>query len=195
MNYRSFIGTIVGASLLLFMAAGCDRSSSPKQTRGQQATTAPTTIPATRPGSCSMTIDGAATPFPGARLRISKDGDEWIGVLFSDDPAEAIRPDYQGNSFYLTMHLSGVGDDGKLNDARWTLQNTERAEGDAPEGIFVRGQQVQLRPINVKAAFEDRGAIVVVKLNGEFQSIQDKDPENRTRKKVEGRIEAACDRK
>jgi hypothetical protein len=194
----SCIGAVICAATicLSLSVSGCDRQSArlPKASTAQAASTIPTTLPVTRPSSCVMSIDGIETSFPGARLRLMSENDEYTATFFSDDPAEAIRPDYQGNSFYLTMKLVGM-EEGKLDQAKWVLQNPERAEGDSPEGIFIRGQQEQLRPLNVKAEFEDHGQLVIVKLSGEFQAMSAKVPDTKPRKTVEARIEASLERK
>jgi hypothetical protein len=75
------------------------------------------------------------------------------------------------------------------------FHNAERSVEDSPNGIFLKGNQDQLRPLNVKVDFEDRGAIVVAKLVGEFQSVESAEADRKSIRKVNATLECACERK
>ena len=86
-----------------------------------QATSA---APATRPASL-ININGVATVFPPARMRLEHDGEHLVALLFSDDPREALKNNYTGNSFYLRMQLD-IGDAAELAQTEWRFQAPSR---------------------------------------------------------------------
>jgi hypothetical protein len=127
---------------------------------------------ATRPAAL-ININGQEAVFPPARLRLETEGDHLIAMLFSDDPREALKPNYTGNSFYLRMELS-ISDPAELSQARWEYQAPSGADhDDSPYGIFLLGRRTQLEPFNVRAVFrEEADGVVTVAVAGEFHVIE-----------------------
>jgi hypothetical protein len=135
---------------------------SPASTPIEPATTAATTAEATQPASSTMNINGHLTTFPAARVRLESDGQNLVALLYSNDPREALKSNYAGNSFYLRMVLD-IDDASKLNDARWTYTAPSSGAGDrdreadSPYGIFLGGRKIALQPFDVKARFKVEG--------------------------------------
>ena len=92
------------------IAIGCERNA--------PAPTAATTAPATQPAFSLININGHSTVFPPARMRIERDDDHLIAILFSDDPREALNENYTGNSFYLRMNLD-INDPAEITATEW----------------------------------------------------------------------------
>jgi hypothetical protein len=148
--------------MLVLLFIGCDRSAkSPSApTAAAPAATAPaghTAIPATtqastRPTESFMKINGRLMAFPRARLKVEDDGPHLNVLLFSDDPPQAIKDDYNGNSFYLQMVLD-VADLKDLHLATWRHQARSQEREDTPFGIYLSGRKAQLQPYNVNASF------------------------------------------
>jgi hypothetical protein len=107
-----------------------------------------------------MNINGHLTTFPAARLRVESDGQNLVALLYSNDPREALKSNYAGNSFYLRMVLE-IDDVAKLNDARWSYTAPSSGAGDreadSPYGIFLGGRKIALQPFDVKARFKVDG--------------------------------------
>ena len=136
--------------------------------------TAPTTAPATAQAAISLiNVNGHSTVFPPARLRIDRDGDHLVAILFSDDPREALKDSYAGNSYYLRMDLD-VDDVASLPQAQWHFQlPSSAAHEDSPYGIFLAGRQTQIQPYDVRAKFrrQDGSAMVTILMSGQFQLV------------------------
>jgi hypothetical protein len=102
---------------------------------------------------------------------LEQEDDKIVATLYSDDPKEALKPNYTGNSFYLRMPLE-ISDAADLPQAQWQYQARSGAErDDLPYGIFLRGRQTQLQPFDVRATFARDGNDVLVTLSGQFQII------------------------
>jgi len=143
------------------------------------ATTAPTTKAAasepadTQPAFALINVDGHSTVFPSARLRIERDSDHLVATVFSDDPREALKDNYTGNSFYLKMDLD-ISDPALLDQTTWHFTAPSSADrDDSPYGVFLAGRKTQLQPYDVQARFrrESSGAITVL-LAGQFQVVE-----------------------
>lgn len=182
--------------LLLAVAVGCDdgggsggNGSGVEPSHGPIAplTTAPavTTAPATtaasvidatatQPATSLMNINGHLTVFPPARLRLESDGQNVVALLHSDDPREALKSNYTGNSFYLRMVLD-IHDPQKLDDATWnyTAPSGGESEADSPYGIFLGGRKIALQPFKVSARFKTEGDETVAVLMGNFTVLDD----------------------
>jgi hypothetical protein len=107
-----------------------------------------------------MNINGHLTTFPAARVRLESDGRNLVALLYSNDPREALKSNYAGNSFYLRMVLD-IDDASKLNDARWSYTAPSSGgdrEADSPYGIFLGGRKIALQPFDVKARFKVESA-------------------------------------
>jgi hypothetical protein len=185
---------VISAAMgLMFAVAaiGCDdRSQSATPTPGGHATSAPatpTTAPtnaattasaveavSTQPVSSLMNINGHMTSFPPARLRLESDGQNVVALLYSDDPREALKSNYTGNSFYLRMVLD-ITDPAKLADATWnyTAPSSSDRETDSPYGVFLGGRKIALQPFKVSARFKVEGDATTAMLMGNFQVLDD----------------------
>jgi hypothetical protein len=98
--------------------------------------------------------------------------DKLVATLYSDDPHEALRRNYTGNSFYLKMDLEIV-DAAELGKADWSYRSASSGEReDSPYGIFLSGRQTQVQPFDVRARFrsEADGTVTVV-VGGQFQVV------------------------
>ena len=170
---------ITSVALATFALGGCDRSAVAPTT--QIATTAPATQsgaiadPASQPIAAVININGRDVLFPPARLRVEDDdGQRLEATLFSDDPPEALRSNYKGNSFYLRMQLD-IADPAKLGQAQWQYQAPSSASEreDSPYGIFLIGRQTQLQPFDVRAMFRrESDRVVTVLIEGQFQIVE-----------------------
>ena len=110
-------------------------------------------------------------------MRLETDGQHLIALVFSDDPKDALKDSYTGNSFYLRMELD-VDSPDKLADANWhyTAPSSGDRE-DSPYGIYLGGKKIQLQPYDVMARFklaEGGGAGgAVVLMSGQFQVVEE----------------------
>jgi hypothetical protein len=166
--------------------AGCDRpqqsakpataptvalSESPAEV---VATSAPATTTATsQPANSVIQINDRIMSFPPARLRIESDGQHLVALLFSDDPKDALRDNYTGNSFYLRMELD-VEKVEDLAEARWhyTAPSSGDRE-DSPYGIYLGGKKLQLQPYDVRGAFRVNDGATAVSISGQFQVVDE----------------------
>jgi hypothetical protein len=114
------------------------------------------------------------TAFPPARLRLDSDGQNVIALLYSDDPREALKSNYTGNSFYLRMVLD-VTDPSKLAEATWnyTAPSSGDREADSPYGVFLGGRKIALQPFQVAARFKVEGDATRALIVGKFQVLDD----------------------
>ena len=185
---------VIGAAVGLLVAAaalgvgGCDGgggSDAPSPGPVPPVTTAPSdTAPATtaaatepvatQPATSLMNINGHLTVFPPARLRLESDGQNVDALLYSDDPREALKRNYTGNSFYLRMALD-ITDPEKLADANWnyTAPSAGDREADSPYGIFLGGRKIALQPFMAGARIKVEGEETTVLLLGNFQVLDD----------------------
>jgi len=93
--------------------------------------------------------------------------------LFSDDPREALKDSYAGNSYYLRMDLD-VDDVASLPQAQWHFHLPgNAAHEDSPYGIFLAGRQTQIQPFDVRAKFrrQDGSTVVTILMSGQFQLV------------------------
>jgi hypothetical protein len=183
------VGLIVSAGVIV---GGCDdgsRSNSPAPGGGASgsggvtttapantasATTASASVEATQPAASVMNINGHVQAFPPARLRLDSDGQNVIALLYSDDPREALKSNYTGNSFYLRMVLD-ISDPAKLADATWnyTAPSSSDREADSPYGIFLGGRKIALQPFKVSGRFKVDGDVTSALIMGNFQVLDD----------------------
>src|SRR4051812_23839538 len=108
---RVVTGTMMTIGALI---AGCDRAPVQPLSPNGSPTTVPTTAPTTtasvapaasQPAPSLININGHSTVFPAARMRLESDGQHVVALVFSDDPKDALKDNYIGNSFYLRMEL------------------------------------------------------------------------------------------
>ena len=185
--------------------------------------TRPTGDPATRPGDeaeparpvAYMIIEngqGELEPveFPPAKLFLKRAADGRVRAhLYSDDPPEAMKPGWRGDSFYFEMELEIPADSrrpigaGKgsvvaadeLAAAEWLFRSETSERSDAPSGIFLGGDK-QLQPIDVAVAFQPLDdELVMVTLVGTFAEFNRNAPRDKMpvrKAQVQAVIEAAA---
>ena len=167
--------------------ASCDR---PKQTRAPatnssdpplelsqsdrspatQSSTAPTTAP-----PIAMKIEDRLVEFPPAKLRVGTSDGKVVALLYTDDPKDALKDQYAGNSFYFQMQLDA--DDVKnFADSDWRYKAESNEQADTPYGIFLDGHRKQLQPIDVAVTFEPAGGDqTLISISGKFLLINVED--------------------
>lgn len=160
---------------------GCDR---PKpQAKGESTTTVrphhvidtnPSTLPATRPTTSKIFIDGKEFTFPAARLVLQQSEPTVDLLLFSDDPPDALSATYAGHRYYFEMKLE-IDDLAKLaaSDMHWKAASIERV--DMPDGIFLDGDKRMLQPYDLRIAFSQTGTIYTIEIGGDFLLFQTKE--------------------
>ena len=181
---------IAALALAACVAAGCDDGGASATRRQDPATAAPggteapqsqatwehadTTDPAatspaaTRPASSYLAVDGRPAQFPPARLRLTRNDDGVRALLYSDDPKNAVSPDYRGNSFYFDVPLR-IADVRDVAGAEYFYKaKSSEAEDDSPNGIFLNGMRTHLQPQDVVIRFDGEAPRVVAKLTGRF---------------------------
>jgi hypothetical protein len=183
MNLRG-AGLFVVAVAMWLAMAGCDRTPPPQAAQPATApvrvaiapppaTTPATTTATSQPANSFVQINDRMTIFPPARLRIESDGQHLVALLFTDDPKDALKDSYTGNSFYLRMELD-VDNVEELAQARWhyTAPSSGDRE-DSPYGIYLGGKKLQLQPYDVRGAFKVDGDATAVLISGQFQVVDD----------------------
>jgi hypothetical protein len=149
---------VVSLFVMVAVLFGCDQSGdAPGPTTAPNPAPAPelpgpATAPTTAPTAAFMHINNRIVMFPAAKLKLTDDGSKVIALLYSDDPPEAIKDDYSGNSFYLQMSLS-ISDVKDLGSAAWVHRSRSQEREDSPYGIYLSGRKVQLQPYEVRATF------------------------------------------
>jgi hypothetical protein len=164
--------------MAVLLGWGCDQPAPSAPTSPPPtSTTAPASAPATtrasaRP-SATMNVNGTPFVFPPARIRLDEEDGHVVALLYSDDPREALKDNYTGNSFYLRMELD-ITAPADLAAARWHFAAPSTAQQeDSPYGVFLTGRKIQLQPYKVDAAFKRDGDVTLV-LVGQFQLLDSK---------------------
>ena len=135
----------------------------------------PATAPATKPIASFMHINNRLVMFPLAKMKLTDDGARVIALLYSDDPPEAIKDSYTGNSFYLQMVLD-IDSPQQLSTAIWSHKSRSQEREDSPFGIYLGGRKIQLQPYRVQANFEQNdAATATVRVEGQFLLWNDAD--------------------
>lgn len=178
--------------LLLIAVFGCDR---PKEATAPSATmltpplavsqpTAPSTqLAASQPAGppIAMKIEDRLVQFPPAKLRVGTSDGKVVALLYTDDPKDAIKNEYAGNSFYFQMQLDA--DEVKnFADSDWRFKADSHEQTDSPYGIFLDGHRKQLQPIDVAVSFEPAGGDqTLISISGKFLLINVEDASQPTR--------------
>jgi hypothetical protein len=193
-------GTFITVTISTLTALiGCDRaqpagnSPAPATTQasnvngpGAVASSSNNSVPTTTPATSEMTIDGALVRFPPARLRVRKDDQAMVALLYSAKPdrKNARQADHDDNSYYLQMDLGelpGEGQQQSLNDASWAFKAPTSDPVDSPNGIFLDGTDKHLQPQDVVVQFEElpqsaeAPQYVIVYLTGRFLLVEESD--------------------
>jgi hypothetical protein len=169
---RLVLSTATAAAVCLSLFA-CDKRSASSTPTGSAPTTtsavavnAPATMPSTQPAA-SLDIDGKPIAFPPAKLVITKKAGGLEAILCSDDPPNAIEPNYNGNSFMIEMKLD-VDDPADLPSVVWEYKTENQSPQDSTTGIFLNGARRQMQPSDVRVTFERQGDRVVATVGGKF---------------------------
>ncbi|MGC4031813.1 MAG: hypothetical protein QM754_08790 [Tepidisphaeraceae bacterium] len=140
------------------------------------STTEPASQPA-EPVSVTFKINGQDFTFPAAKL-VTKANDDGVRVtLFSDDPPEAVRDGYQGNSFYFRFQL---GDDAAADIAgqQFAFRNSFSEQDETSSGLFIAGGRQTLRPASATVTIERVEQQIVVQVAGTFRLFDDQAADN-----------------
>jgi len=133
--------------------------------------------PATRPVSI-ITISDQPVIFPPAKLVLQQTATGVTATLFSDDPPEAIKDDYRGNSFrFVATYDGGSFDDISGQPFLWKTSAEDKR--DTQTGIFLNGQQQMVSPTSATLTLTKVGQQWTASLAGEFQFV-DNTKENAT---------------
>lgn len=172
---------ILCAPLIIAMIAniGCDRRDAKRASADPAPPATAETAPATNPSTqlsdaalkrppIAMRIEDKRIGFPPAKLRVGSSDGKVIALLYSDDPKDALKDQYAGNSFYFQMALDA--DEVKnFADSDWRFKATSNEQTDSPYGIFLDGHRKQLQPVEVGITFEPAGADeTLITISGKF---------------------------
>ena len=128
----------------------------------------------------AMIINGQAFSFPAPKLvAVVKDGSLRV-TLFSNDPPEAVREGYTGNSFYFRFNMDGEKPD-DLSGQQFVYHNSYAEQDETASGLFIAGGRQTLRPVDATITFDPAGGqLTVIHINGSFKLIDDQTPDNQT---------------
>jgi len=174
MRASGIILVLGAAALIGALIDGCERQGPTGATPASQpvAVNAPQTEPATQPAPlASLMVGNKQFWFPPALLRLTVVDGKVNARLTTDDPKEALDPNYQGNSFDLEM--PDIADETvweQTNQGSWSYESQSSAaqSDDSPHGIFLQGQAKRLYPKTARVDFSAQGSSVTVSVRGEF---------------------------
>jgi hypothetical protein len=183
------IGGTIGALCLCAAGlwSGCDRADASKKaivlkttTRDAAVPVRATPKPASRPVASSqaavnakpqsfMMINGVWVEFNDARLVLKREEDNRVhAFLSSNDGAEVLKPDYQGNRYYFEMALDTLDDPKNLTLAEYRYKAASAEPVDSPNGIFIDGDRQHLQPYDIEVTFDRDGDKIVAQIRGQF---------------------------
>jgi len=178
-----FLPRWIGILLLVSLLAACDKPKGQARYAVTTTTTrpaasgdpsaAPAALPTSRPVSSTLLIGDKVVTFPRARVLLQDTQPEVALLLFSDDPREALDPNYAGNRYYLQIKLD-IDDIGNLAAADWHFKAASMERADSPNGIFLDGDRQQLQPYDVSIVFNQVGPQIGVTLSGQFLLLQNR---------------------
>jgi len=169
-------GIAISGLIGLAALTACDRREPapdvPPVAESTTPATAPATAPAAVPPTASfITIGDRMVQFPPASLRIRKDDDAQIALLYSSKPARQ-TDEGAANSYYLQMVLD-IPEGGEIAAASWRYKAPSSEAADSPNGIFLNEARVHLQPFDVAVNFEDEPPFVAVVITGQFLEIDE----------------------
>jgi hypothetical protein len=170
----------VSIVLLAACALSCDRSpqtaaTTPSTQASHPATSPePATTQAAAPVPAVITINQKRYAFPPAIVQLRSRDQKLDAILLSDDPKDAIKPDYHGNSFYIQIPAQAT-DVKDLSSAPWRYTAPSSERSDSPDGIFLDGNRLQLQPADMSIRIEGEGPAMTVFLSGNFQMFDTHD--------------------
>jgi hypothetical protein len=173
---------------LAIIVAGCDRNAvtpSPVAPPAAQTSEVPATMPSadvadapdTQPTGTILAVDGRLYPFPRGMLRLRTSDGKVSALLYTDDPAQAIKDDYAGNSFYLPMNLDIASAD-EIGTAHWVFHADSSDRDDSPNGIFLHGHSIQLQPVDVDVQFSGGASAPTMDIRGRFLETHERPEDN-----------------
>ena len=164
------------------IVAACDKPQSPHATGVTTTTTRPAvepgeaaTRPTTRPATSVLAIRNQPVTFPATRLVLQQKEPNLTLLLFSDDPENAIKADYDGNRYYLEIELD-IDDVAHLTAADWHYKAASIDRADSPNGIFLDGDKKHLQPYDVNIVFTGVGNQITATITGTFLLFQGREP-------------------
>ena len=181
-------GAGITALTLGLLIGGCDRDpvappnpATQPATILQNATTEPTTKPAKRALSMFIVVQPGqadrAIEFPPAKMIVKTVGDQLRVKLFSDDPRDAIRDDYTGNSFAFELLFDATIDD--LPGQEFVFRNSTAERPEDTTGVFLFGGKQTLHPLETAIRIDQDGDRWVAYIGGKF-SVWDSDAPDRS---------------
>ncbi len=121
-----------------------------------------------------LSLDGRDTPFPAAKLTVTRTRGGLHAILCTDDPPAAMESDYAGNSFMFDMRLP-VDRPSELPATNWDYSaNAPNADA---TGLFLHGDRDQLQPApGVRVTFQKDGPALLAYVSGPFTRLDSRDP-------------------
>ncbi len=168
---------------------GCDKKEPRVVTRITPSTRPAVLLPATAPHAqlphsatlpaAFLYVGGEALAFPPARLIVQQRRPLLEMKFSSDDPPEALLPDYNGNSFIFDINDDLPGRE-LLSQGGWNWeQHADSHEDDErPFGIYLDGNRTRLQPADVVIEFtptSEPGKIAIT-LRGQFLAFKQDNP-------------------
>ena len=187
MGVRSWlIGGAIGTSCVLGLWAGCEKADASKKAivlnpTTRQAPPAPArTSAASQPAKPAATqaanqkpqsfmmINGVWVDFNEAKLILKREDNRVHAFLSSNDGAEVLKPDYQGNRYYFEMALDTLDDPKNLTLAEYRYKAASAEPVDSPNGVFIDGDRQHLQPYDIEVTFDRDGDKIVAQIRGQF---------------------------
>ncbi len=166
-------GLLIAASTL-----SCDRAPAPLALPPTTRVARPVTaIPATQPvrnvipENAVFIVSAEGYPnqqivFPPARILVSRQEDQIHLTIQSNDPPEAMKDGYTGNSFRFD-YLLAAGEE--LIGSSSTLRENQTDEGDDKNGLFLQGGRQIAQPQLVTIKIEGTEESPQIEISGNFQ--------------------------
>jgi hypothetical protein len=183
---RWLIGGAIGTFCAMGLWAGCDKADASKKAIVLNPTTRQSAPAPARTSAPSLTTKAAATQtanqkpqsfmmingvwvdFNEAKLILKREDNRIHAFLSSNDGAEVLKPDYQGNRYYFEMALDTLDDPKNLTLAEYRYKAASAEPVDSPNGIFIDGDRQHLQPYDIEVTFDRDGDKIVAQIRGQF---------------------------
>lgn len=165
--------SIIATGVLAFV--GCKRPADPPAPAPTTRVSVSTSQPATQPTTdvpATFIINNQAFVFPTPKLVAAVKDNALRVTLFSNDPPEALREGYTGNSFYFRFNLDGDSIE-DLAGQQFVFRNSYTEQEDSTNGLFIAGGRQTLRPAEATISLEKSGSQMIVHINGTFKLIDE----------------------
>lgn len=114
---------------------------------------------------------GPSIQFARARLTFTgKGGQHLVVKLYSDDPKEALKDNWNGNRYIFSMPLE-ITERSQIDGRPYRMYVAPDSTEDTRFGIFLHGDDEHLEPIDLDVRFEVQGAKVVIAIGGLFKQL------------------------